>query len=170
MMAVVIAALTGLVTLLIILRKGRDSHHPFPWSGTAAYVAALYIWLLAGRIDPMLLLVIPFFHSLQYIIVVWRFQLNRERAEQHESTHRPWDTPGLRLALFSLLGILFGYHGFWFLPKILDATMAYDRSLFGASLFMFLFWIFINVHHYFLDNVMWRRENPAIGKYLFAAR
>jgi hypothetical protein len=30
-----------------------------------------------------------------------------------------------------------------------------------------MFWIFINVHHYFLDNVMWRRENPDTGKYLF---
>jgi hypothetical protein len=176
MMVAVIAALTGLVTFLVILRKGRDRRHVFPWAGTAAYIAALYVWLLAGRINPMLLLVIPFFHSLQYMIVVWRFQLNRERAEQDGSPagtkakHRAWDTPGLRLALFSLLGVLFGYLGFWFLPQSLDRTVDYDRSLFGASLFMFLFWIFINVHHYFLDNVMWRRENPAIGKYLFAAR
>jgi len=23
------------------------------------------------------------------------------------------------------------------------------------------------VHHYFLDNVMWRRGNPEVAKYLF---
>jgi hypothetical protein len=23
------------------------------------------------------------------------------------------------------------------------------------------------VHHYFLDNVMWRRGNPEVSKYLF---
>ena len=34
-------------------------------------------------------------------------------------------------------------------------------------MFLFVFWIFINVHHYFLDNVMWRRENPDTKKYLF---
>jgi hypothetical protein len=34
-------------------------------------------------------------------------------------------------------------------------------------MFLFVFWICINVHHYFLDNVMWRRENPDTRKYLF---
>jgi hypothetical protein len=33
---------------------------------------------------------------------------------------------------------------------------------------VFLFYIFINVHHYFLDNVMWRRGNPDVQKHLFA--
>ena len=34
-------------------------------------------------------------------------------------------------------------------------------------LFLFTVWIFINVHHYFLDSVMWRRENPDTRLYLF---
>ena len=46
----------------------------------------------------------------------------------------------------------------------------YDTELFGATMFMFMFWIFINLHHYFLDNVIWRRENPETGKFLFAHR
>jgi hypothetical protein len=37
----------------------------------------------------------------------------------------------------------------------------------GSTLFLFTFWIFINIHHYFLDNVMWRRGNPEVSKYLF---
>ena len=37
----------------------------------------------------------------------------------------------------------------------------------GSSLFFFIVLIFINVHHYFLDNVMWRRGNPEVAKYLF---
>ena len=44
--------------------------------------------------------------------------------------------------------------------------MPYDRGIFGSQMFLFMFAIFINVHHYFLDNVMWRRENPDIAKYL----
>jgi hypothetical protein len=30
-----------------------------------------------------------------------------------------------------------------------------------------MFYIFINVHHYFLDNVMWRRGNPDVQQYIF---
>lgn len=37
-------------------------------------------------------------------------------------------------------------------------------------MFLFVFWIFINVHHYFLDNVIWRAENPETRQHLFAHR
>ncbi len=39
---------------------------------------------------------------------------------------------------------------------------------FGPTLFMFVFWIFVNVHHDFLDSVMWPRENPNTGRLLFS--
>jgi len=29
-------------------------------------------------------------------------------------------------------------------------------------------WVFINIHHYLLDNVMWRKGNPDVGHHLFA--
>ena len=72
-----------------------------------------------------------------------------------------------RLGAFVLSGLLLGFIGFWGLPLLLDATVPYDRALFGNTMFVFVFWIFINVHHYFLDNVMWRRENPDTRKHLF---
>jgi hypothetical protein len=28
-------------------------------------------------------------------------------------------------------------------------------------------WIFINVHHYFIDNVLWRQGNPKVKQFLF---
>jgi hypothetical protein len=31
-----------------------------------------------------------------------------------------------------------------------------------------MFYIFINIHHYFLDNVMWRRGNPDVQQHIFA--
>lgn len=30
-----------------------------------------------------------------------------------------------------------------------------------------LFWVFINVHHYLLDTVMWRKGNPDVKRHLF---
>ena len=82
-------------------------------------------------------------------------RLFRRRGRQH-------------FAGFVGLGILLGYVGFWGAPELFQATVPYDRAMFGGTAFMFVFWIFINVHHYFLDNVMWRSQNPDMRRYLFA--
>ena len=74
----------------------------------------------------------------------------------------------LRFALFVLVGIAMGFFGFWWVPLYLDSVVPYDRETFGGHMFLFMFWVFINVHHYFLDNVMWRRENPDTSRYLFS--
>ena len=51
-----------------------------PFNGIVAYAATLYAWVLIGRFDPVLLLVVPLFHGLQYLSVVWRYRLNVEEA------------------------------------------------------------------------------------------
>ena len=136
----------------------------------------LYLWVVFIRISPLFLILIPALHSLQYLLVVWRYKLNEE-ADQSDAKTRP-DSPligrllptvaSVRFGVFIIAGMLLGFVGFWGLPSLLDATVPYDRSLFGSTLFLYMFWIFINVHHYFLDNVMWRRENPETRKYLFS--
>ena len=79
-----------------------------PFNGLVAYVAAVYIWLMIGRMDPVLLLVVPFFHSLQYLCVVWRYQLEVEaeaearagarlRARTAGGSRRGWTRAGARL-------------------------------------------------------------------------
>lgn len=165
-------ALTSIGALIAIAHRRRyATGRPFPIAGAAAYIASLYVWLLAGRVDPMLLLIIPFFHSLQYLVVVWRFELNRQNARPRTITRtQAWHSPAVRFTLFAVIGLFLGYMGFWGLPQFLDRIVAYDKALFGGTLFLFLFYIFINVHHYFMDNVMWRRENPEIGRHLFTAR
>src|SRR5262249_28387798 len=107
------------------------------------------------------------------LVVVWRYQLNRTKAAP-DSASRPFGSGpsigALRFGLFLALGVLFGWLGFWAVPKWLNGAVAYDHKIFGQSVFLFVFWIFINVHHYFLDNVMWRRENPETRRFLFGAK
>ena len=139
-----------------------------------AYVASLYLWILIARINPLWLLIVPALHSLQYLAVVWRYQTNVER----DSFDAESDPPPKALSFlgplyrFRLLGFIvggtaLGYLGFWLIPSALTALIPYDRQVLGSSLFFFIVLIFINVHHYFLDNVMWRRGNPEVSRYLF---
>ena len=139
------------------------SRKPLAWNGLVAYAASLYPWLLLR--DPLLLLWIPLFHSLQYLAVVWRYQANV--AHKRSAS---WRGRALRLGGFAGLGLALGWLGFWGLPTWLGRHVPYDQAVFGDSLFLFIFWIFINVHHYFLDTVMWRKGNPDVAEHLFGMK
>ena len=143
-----------------------------PWNGVIAYVTTCYIWLVLARIHPLGIVVVPAFHSLQYLAIVWRYQLNKSHASEQGSTRLfyLYETSAARAAMikFVLYGIILGAFLFYAIPFALDFFVAYPREVFGGTLFIFTFSIFINVHHYFLDNVMWRRENPNIKKHLFS--
>ena len=69
-----------------------------------------------------------------------------------------------------MIGGILGAAGFWWAPTALDTLAGYDRAVFGTTVFVFIAWTFINIHHYFIDNVIWRRENPETRRHLFAAR
>ncbi|MDX1423261.1 MAG: hypothetical protein R3322_08990 [Kiloniellales bacterium] len=174
--AMAAAGATGAAALAVLARKCAKEGAKAPINGVVAYLVTLYLWVLFGRLDPLLLLLVPAFHSLQYLVVVWRFQLNYE-SSRADAAERPGEgrlarfappTAALRFAAFVTIGVALGYVGFWGAPQWLASLVPYDQDVFGASLYLFVFWIFINVHHYFLDNVMWRRENPDTGRYLFA--
>lgn len=168
-------AASSALSLMVILRRWR-SGKPFPVNGAVAYFVTLYVWVLFPAIVApavfvvLMILATPAAHSLQYLIVVWRYQLNVERDKL--GADRPsslFTSPVLRLAYFFIFGLLISFCGFWIIPTAFDLFASYDRSIFGGQMFLFMFAIFINVHHYFLDNVMWRRENPDVAKHLFRA-
>lgn len=177
----VVAALAALATTLAMLymlgRKWLKTGVRPPVNGTMSYLITLYAWMVFVRIDPLFLLIVPALHSLQYLVVVWRYQLNIEHdkpdAGQPLGARMSGRFLGMprwvnRFAGFVITGIVLGFVAFWGGPILLDAVVPYDKAVFGGTMFLFVCWVFVNVHHYFLDNVMWRRENPETGKYLFA--
>ncbi len=169
-----VAALSLAATLVMFYRRFQTERQ-LPWIGVTAYLTSIYIWLFPG-IDPIFILIIPACHSLQYLVVVWRYQLNiaRDQADGNEAIGSlkigSWapTKAGFRFLRFCAFGIILGFAGFWLIPLQLDGLVSYDTTLFGSSMFLFVFWVFINLHHYFMDNVMWRRENPETKKYLFS--
>ncbi len=138
-------------------------------------MATLYVWVGFARVNPLVYVVIPTFHSLQYLTVVWRYQLNAASAGGSRKPRLPTLDRVLsgsvwrRLSAFVLMGIVLGYLGLDGIPRFLDAILPYEKGILGPALFYFSFVIFINVHHYFLDNVMWRRGNPDVQQFLFRA-
>ena len=164
---------TTAMTVAMLIEKWRANNGGLPVNGVVAYFVSLYLWLLLMHWNALWLLMVPALHSLQYLIVVARYRVNelKDRVDAKEAPRPP--TLGrrfrsrLRLAGFVALGLALGYVGFWGAPELLQAVVPYDQTIVGATVFLFVFWVFINVHHYFLDNVMWRSQNPDVRKYLF---
>ena len=170
--SIVVASLTTLAVLGVLVQRWRETRGALPWNGIIAYLTTLYLWVIFVRLNPLVLAVVPTFHSLQYLAVVWRYQLNagaQPRAAGRFIVTRVLPA-GVRtnLAIFIGIGVFLGYLGFMGVPRFIDSVFPYDKRVFGPSLFLFMFYIFINIHHYFLDNVMWRRGNPDVQQYLFA--
>ena len=166
-MAGLLVAVTTLLTFRVFALRLGPSGGGLPWAGVVAYLTSLYFWALA-RFHPMALMFVPAFHSLQYLVIVWRSEKNRADVAADE---RGPDVSGRRMlspiAMFMLSAFLLGLAGFWWLPRLFDRVVSYDTETFGGTMFMFMFWIFINIHHYFMDNVIWRRENPDTARSLF---
>lgn len=146
-----------------------------PINGVVAYGVSLYLWLLFLNVNLLWMLVVPALHSLQYMTVVWRYRLNYETAQLGSEDYKKGSfvravfgaNPKAHMTAFVLTGALLGFLGFWAIPVLADSLVPYDRQAIAGFLFLFTFWIFFNVHHYFLDSVMWRRENADTKRYLF---
>jgi hypothetical protein len=166
-----IAGITTLLCLGVLVQHALKHGQAFPLSGTAAYIASLYLWLFLQS-EPELVALIPAFHSLQYLMIVWRHRMNVEAGKPDARDSAPI-APRLknltvRFGAFIAGGTLLGFCGFYLVPTGLDSIVPYDHSEFGPHLFLFLFWVFINIHHFFIDNAMWRKENPHTLKHLFS--
>jgi hypothetical protein len=168
------AALTGAASLCVLGLHWRRAGS-LPVNGVIAYFVSLYAWLMFVAIHPVWALMVPALHSLQYLVVVYRYQLNFETRQLATDGYKADSilrkqfgaNPLPHLAIFFITAAVLGFVGFWGLPSIADLVVPYDWVALPGTLFLFVFWIFINVHHYLMDNVMWRRGNPDTRQYLF---
>ena len=160
-------AATTLLTFRVFALRLRPGGAGLPWAGVVAYLTSLYFWALA-RFHPIALIFVPAFHSLQYLVIVWRAEKNRAELVSDDADA---NGSGKRMlppiATFMLSAFVLGLAGFWWLPRLFDRVLPYDSEIFGGTVFMFVFWMFINIHHYFMDNVIWRRDNPDTARALF---
>jgi hypothetical protein len=75
----------------------------------------------------------------------------------------------VRLGLLALSALGLGFFLFRGLPEFLDTAFvprlargAAPDAL-GETPFFAAIFVVVNIHHYFMDNVIWRRDNPDTG-------
>ena len=155
---VVVAILFGALLIMFLLKYRAQKK--LPSINFLVPMFALLTWHVPLFGQPQLFVVIALFHSLQYFPFVARVESTRYHKE-----HRPY--PFARLAGFFLLMAAFGYLSFEYVPNRLDLETN-AASQFGLGFFIIAIVAYINIHHYFIDNVLWRFKNKEVRELLFS--
>lgn len=139
-----------------------------PTSSALIAMVSIYVWYLPVFNHPHFAYLIPFFHSMQYLVFVWFFKRNqvssRLPTENPVEMRKNWVKQFVGYIVVALiLGALF----FEVIPKTLDKLHPFSNPAMGYSPFLVAFLLFINIHHYFIDNAIWKSNNPEVKKHLF---
>ncbi len=157
-LALVVVSLSTLALIVVLAQKVRREG-PLPLlTPLTALLCSVWAWLVFSSIDPLVIYVVPALHGLQYLYFVRLMKGNRAKERQGP----PWfEAPvATRLLLLAFSAIALGWLLFRGLPPALDDLFALHGPHLGATPFFAAIYALVNLHHYFMDSVIWRRDNP----------
>jgi len=125
---------------------------------------AIFVWYAMMARDPAAIFWIQIAHALQYLAFPIRVELNRTSSQSAPSARR---IAG-HMAFYAVGLLAMSY----LLTQIVPGTaMSVVGDIFGdepGTVAPVLILMFINIHHYFTDGVIWKISNPEVRKELFA--
>lgn len=158
-----ILVVTACVLFATLWRKKRIEGRLPIFAPLTAVLSSIWAWSIYSSIDPLVIYVIPALHSIQYLYFVWLLRGN----EALEREGPPWFERPARVKLGMLAASALGlgwllFHG---APSMLDELLVPRRSRavvsdLGTTPYFATFYTFVNIHHFVMDAVIWRRDNP----------
>lgn len=147
-----------LVGWTVFYRKYAEDRQ-LPTMNMLVPFVAMYVWWMPFmRQHEFYYLLIPFFHSLQYLVVASKLEHGRLKTSAHYEIK----------ATAIVVGVIgAGWLSFDFIPSTLDAWLG-TFNTWHIFFFFTAAMLFINIHHYFIDNVIWRFRDPVVKQHLLA--
>ena len=158
--ATVVAFVLGVVGLLR-MRK-RTGFAP-PRLAIVAWLA-IFTWYALMARDPKALFWVQIAHAIQYLAFPVRMELNQSAAAVKSSPHKV----AAHMAVYGIALLVVSVLVSQVVPVSLMGVIG---DMFGedsARAAPILILMFINIHHYFTDGVLWKISNPEVRKQLFA--
>ena len=125
---------------------------------------AIFVWYAVMARDPKAIFWIQIAHALQYLAFPIRVEINRTSAEQKH-------TPGRVARHMALYAIGLLAVSYLITQVVPGPAMSAVANIFGekpGQVAPILILMFINIHHYFTDGVIWKISNPEVRRELFA--
>lgn len=152
------SAVLGIVGLASYVRRHRrvpDLRILVPW-------IAVHTWYVMLYQEPGALLWVQNAHSLQYLIFPMRVELNRYGIAHPQPSRAAL---GWHTVLYFAILIGVGWLVLEGLPKLAERQGG-ALGLVGLPLPLTIV-SFVNLHHYFIDGVIWKIRNPGVRRDLF---
>ena len=149
--------------LVGIVRMRRRTGVLPPARALVAWVA-IFVWYAVMARDPKAIFWIQIAHALQYLAFPIRVEMNRTSADagtSHAHLLRHMTLYGVALLALSVV----------IAQVVPGRAMDAVASVFGEQpgrVTPVLLLMFLNIHHYFTDGVIWKISNPEVRRELFA--
>ena len=154
---------TAVVLLAVLAKKWRRDRRLPILTPLTALLSSIWSWSIYSSIDPLVVYVIPALHSVQYLYFVWLLK----SGEAREREGPPWfeTSARVRLGFLAASALVLGWVLFHGAPTALDDLLVPRRTrssspMLGPTPYFAAIYTFVNVHHFFMDYVIWRRDNP----------
>jgi hypothetical protein len=149
---------------MLARKRGREGRLP-PLAPLAGLLISVWLWTVYTRLDPLLMYWIPALHSLQYLYFVGLLERNAALEAAGPPSFK--GNAGQTLGLVALGSVALGWLLLRGAPAWLDAALVLPASAdlaemaaVGPTPYLAAFTASVNIHHYFMDSVIWRREHP----------
>jgi hypothetical protein len=154
-----VSIITSLSVIVFVFYSKYNLKTKLPsWNFIIPWVAFHIWWVPFFRQDEFYFVMIPFFHSLQYLPFAYRRESLILATTKKQSF---WRSIKFRLFIWIFVGFLV----FQLIPGLLDLNFQIGRS-FNITFFLVSIGVFINIHHYFIDSVIWRLSDQNVRKTL----
>ena len=156
----VVAFVLGAAGILLMRRRiGR-----FPPARALVAWLAIFVWYAAMARDPRALFWVQIAHALQYLAFPIRVEMNRTAKAPNTSPRRV----AVHMAVYCAVLLAVSIAVAQLVPL---SAMGVLGNVFGEEpgrAAPILLLMFINIHHYFTDGVIWKISNPEVRRDLFA--
>jgi hypothetical protein len=157
-------AVSVVALVAVLVARWRRERRTLPLAPLTGLLVTVWSWTIYSSIDPLVQYVIPALHSVQYLYFVWLMKRNRAESEEGPpSFGRP---VAVRLGALAAAALGLGWLLFHGAPAFLDGVFVpklrrgQAPNDLGTTPYFAAMYVFVNVHHYFMDAAIWRRENP----------
>lgn len=150
--------LTGMIAAGLLVHKFWSERKFPPIAPILGLIVSVELWVVWSYWNESFSYFIPALHSLQYLYFVVLLERGRARAQCAENPRaKPvwW-----QMGQVAVIAFITGWAFFHWIPKFLDGRFGNPEAAYGGLIFAAMFTAFINIHHFAMDNVMWRRGNP----------
>ncbi len=152
----------------VLARKWRREGRLPIVTPLVALLSSIWAWSIYSNIDPLVVFVTPALHSIQYLYFVWLLKSGEGR--EREGPPHFEVSAKTRVGVLAVTALALGWLLFHGAPTALDDLFTKRASRFtdmGPTPYFAALYAFVNIHHYVMDWVIWRRDNPRT-RYLLA--